>query len=916
MLPPPRSPPAIPASPTDPPSQANRLASIPLAAPTQLTLPELLRRIHLPSPAPAPQPARHGQSRPDLPLLLFSQLPHSIQRWFQVERLDAHDPTTFTGLHRLRSALAPATDRTSRLAAATNAFASESISADALHQPNYGIPNSWGYVDYSPTDDVTGMHVVMAAVDQLITLLDGQHPSRWLSYSPLPAFVEAADWRAGMIHEPLHRAEWEKLTTCSTWLKTMLRHHFYTKARTAVPPRSATNSRPLRPSDPLYDPVKAAFVRNKLAYSVSRGILKRRHTPCHVTNSLSLVDKPAGSKDPWRIVDNMSHLKENYDKERFKSETIADLPNILRPDMFMFKVDLMAGYFNMLVRRCMRRLFGTTFEGVHLEANAAPFAFRSSARWMHKLTRTLCAHYRRLGMATTTYLDDKLYAAPGFVATVRQRNTVIPHGERLGFRYNSKSSALPRRSIEFLGVVVHLASATPSLHIPIAKLERYLAFASELLTSTDSWQLRKLAKLAGMLTSCALAVPAARLWSRGLYASMYPPTDDSRTEAVVRRDWDAFLRASPEAVAEITEMITTFSQHNDIGYPIWYTAAISPVGPLAPQFTLTVDASSTAAGYVLRPPWLLEWFLIAVEYCCATGTAVLEFLLAHITNPFAVGVLLDVLPAAEVLAHFPAHLHCRLLFIQCVPELFLDETDIGTAITAKWPSASLANVARFHASPPCNTYTLAGHYRDSRGLPGNRHRPTAPTAPASRPRLSPPTPSRRTSSASAPGSPTPTPSRARSLLRTRTAFSPRPPPSAQPSPSPPTPRATRGSSPPSPTACTRRSPSLANQPPFSSSASPSPTRRATEPADTRSTADTSSCCATPPTCQPTLGVYPPDSFVPRFPPRFTATSTADPESGCPARTTHTRCTPPTDRRRSPPSPYASPTTKAPCTKLH
>ncbi len=83
-----------------------------------------------------------AKSRPDLPVLLLSQLPHSIQRWFQVERLDAHDPTTFTGLHRLRSALAPATDPTSRLAAATNAFASESISADALHQRDYGIPPS------------------------------------------------------------------------------------------------------------------------------------------------------------------------------------------------------------------------------------------------------------------------------------------------------------------------------------------------------------------------------------------------------------------------------------------------------------------------------------------------------------------------------------------------------------------------------------------------------------------------------------------------------------------------------------------------------------------------------------------------------------------------------------------------------
>jgi hypothetical protein len=242
----------------------------------------------------------------------------------------------------------------------------------------------------------------------------------------------------------------------------MPRHHFYAKVRTAVPARSATNSRPLRPSDPLYDPENAEF----LAFSVSRGILKRRRTPCHVTNSISLVDKPPGSTDRWRIVDNMAHLKDNFPKEGFKAETIADLPNILAPDMFMFKLDLTAGYFTMLVRRSMRRFFGSTFEGLHTEAAAAPFAFRSSARWMHKLTRTLCAHYRLQGMAVITYLDDKLYAKPSFVPTVRQRNAVVPHGERLGFRYNSKSHPLPRRSIDFPWYHRPPSRSNPSFHIP------------------------------------------------------------------------------------------------------------------------------------------------------------------------------------------------------------------------------------------------------------------------------------------------------------------------------------------------------------------------------------------------------------------------------------------------------------------
>ena len=89
---------------------------------------------------------------------------------------------------------------------------------------------------------------------------------------------------------------------------------------------------------------------------------------------------------------------------------------------------------------------------------------------------------------------------------------------------------------------------------------------------------------------------------------MYPPSDANKSEADVRRDWDAFLRATPDAVAEINEVIATFSRHNGIGYPIWYrAAAIRPLGPHAPQFTLTVDASATAAGYTLQLPGAQVW---------------------------------------------------------------------------------------------------------------------------------------------------------------------------------------------------------------------------------------------------------------------------------------------------------------------
>ena len=92
------------------------------------------------------------------------------------------------------------------------------------------------------------------------------------------------------------------------------------------------------------------------------------------------------------------------------------------------------------------------------EAIAAPFASRCSARWMHEVTGALCARYRLRGVAVITYLNDKLYAKPGFVPTARQRNTVVPHCEQLGFRYKRNKVPLPRRPIDFLGITAHLAA--------------------------------------------------------------------------------------------------------------------------------------------------------------------------------------------------------------------------------------------------------------------------------------------------------------------------------------------------------------------------------------------------------------------------------------------------------------------------
>ena len=88
------------------------------------------------------------------------------------------------------------------------------------------------------------MYIVMAAVDEFVALLDGKlhsgSPTPHCRPSPRRTIGEPA-WCTSRRTVPNGRGS----KTCSAWLKSMLRHHFYTKEHTAVPARSATNSRPL-----------------------------------------------------------------------------------------------------------------------------------------------------------------------------------------------------------------------------------------------------------------------------------------------------------------------------------------------------------------------------------------------------------------------------------------------------------------------------------------------------------------------------------------------------------------------------------------------------------------------------------------------------------------------------------------------
>ena len=165
----------------------------------------------------------------------------------------------------------------------------------------------------------------------------------------------------------------------------------------------------------------------------------------------------------------------------------------------------------------------------------------------------------------------------------------------MGFRFNEKRDLLPFLSEEFLGIVVHLAAAVPTFHVPLRKLPGLDAQLRDLL-SEDLWRLRKVARVLGLLLSMLCAVPTARLLSRDLNKAMYPNQDGVSAQSL-RRDWDQFVRSTPDARAKLVWLLTHFRAVNRRGCPIfWHTTIMERA-----DHTLSVDASYRAGGWLEEP---------------------------------------------------------------------------------------------------------------------------------------------------------------------------------------------------------------------------------------------------------------------------------------------------------------------------
>ena len=78
------------------------------------------------------------------------------------------------------------------------------------------------------------------------------------------------------------------------------------------------------------------------------------------------------------------------------------------------------------------------------------------------------------GVPCMLYIDDSAVGQEHFGMAVFLRNAMMIELEMLGFSLSAKGSLLPFPQLEFLGMLAHLASPTPSWFLPAGKCKAFL----------------------------------------------------------------------------------------------------------------------------------------------------------------------------------------------------------------------------------------------------------------------------------------------------------------------------------------------------------------------------------------------------------------------------------------------------------
>lgn len=471
-------------------------------------------------------------------------------------------------------------------------------------------PN-FGHIQFRVEQDVEIMRFVMAMGDCFYSLVDDGGFSDALFWGFVPKVKDPENFVSGGVHSKEARQAWAELPGVSAHVQHWIQNKVWFKKKEHIIDRSARNASAVIPGSKGFDEDKFAFLDGKIEELLKCSAIEELPEGVlpDVLTRLSLAPKPGGGKDPWRIIMDMRPENDRHYSKVVRMEHLAHFPSVFASELLLFSLDLKSAYFSVSVDERLARTMGFEWRGKYYKFKCLPFGFKLApyvfvkigrqvvkkwrdqgpGNWKSRFVEWTGEHSGHAGVPCMLYIDDSAGGHRDFGFSVWMRNAMMLELEQLGFSLSAKGSLLPFPQLEFLGMLAHLASPTPSWFLPERKAKVLVALAEDLVRShAEGKQVlcRMAAKCVGKLVSASRAVPISKILFREINACIY---------ASKQPDWGGYIDLSDGAITDLLWIVKCFMRWNGECSPIWLQSMVETV-----DCALVQDAGPRAIGFSVR----------------------------------------------------------------------------------------------------------------------------------------------------------------------------------------------------------------------------------------------------------------------------------------------------------------------------
>ena len=295
--------------------------------------------------------------------------------------------------------------------------------------------------------------------------------------------------------------EWSALTLDAEVLQTVKGMHI--NITTSLP---STNS-----FQYSFNELETEFVRQEIQNLLGKRVIaSTEHEPGELISPIFVRPKTDGG---MKLILNLKSLNKSVPYKKFKMDTISSILHLVRPNMFLAKLDIQDAYYSIPIEESHQKLLKFKFEGKLYKFLALPNGYTEGPRKFTKLLKPPLATLRvQWRILVASYIDDLITMNMALESCMDNISKLIEILMSLGFVIHpSKSEFIPSKTIEYLRY------DTEDMTIKLTYAKKMVIFnMCTSLCSTNSCSIRDVAQLLGRFSSSLIAVKMGRLHYRSL----------------------------------------------------------------------------------------------------------------------------------------------------------------------------------------------------------------------------------------------------------------------------------------------------------------------------------------------------------------------------------------------------------------